>query len=99
MNPIENTGQHLHRAIAEVSCGKHRVDRGIPCYTLPNNSGITEHPFHFGICGKRIRKAGFIGKISPQSMRVKAPVKKFQDGERKPFKKKPNTRHQTLSNK
>jgi hypothetical protein len=94
MNLVENNGKHLHGAINSVACGAHSAPAGIPCYTLDNTSGLSEHPFHYGICGKRIRKAGFVGKISPQSMRAKAPAKKT-DGERKPFKKKPNSRPQS----
>lgn len=85
MNPLENTGKHLHGVISRTSCGKHKVSEGIPCYTMPNNSALSSNPFHYGICGVRIRKAGFVGKISAESMRRKAPYKK--DGERKPFHK------------
>jgi hypothetical protein len=95
MNLIENAGKHLHGAISTTSCGKHSVEEGVPCYTLPNNSGLSTNPFHYGICGVRIRKAGFVGKISPESMRRKAPYKK--DGERKPFTKKPNSRPKSFN--
>ncbi len=97
MELIENHGKHLHRAISSVRCGQHNVEVGVPCYVLDNTSEITEHPFHYGICGKRIRAAGFIGKVSPESMRKKAPARK--DGERKPFVKKTPARRQPSTSK
>lgn len=87
MKLIENDGQHLHSAIATTKCDKHDVKSGIPCYTLPNNAGISPNPFHYGICGDRIRSAGYNGKISPESMRRRPPAKKGQTGDRKAFKK------------
>lgn len=86
---VHNHGQHMHRAIGSTTCGKHKADIGMPCWVLPNSKDVDK--FHYGICGKRILKAGFIGKVSPQSMRAKAPAKQT-DGERKPFKKKFNNR-------
>lgn len=89
LNTIDNQGQHLHRTIGNTTCGDHKADIGAPCWVLPSNRSFGS--FYYAICGKRIKKAGFIGKISPESIRTKAPVKS-KDGERKPFKKKPNTR-------
>lgn len=67
-----NTGQHINRIVTSTSCGKHRVAEGLPCYTM--------HPFVksnafdlIGVCGARIKKAGFTGVISPASLRLNAP--------------------------
>lgn len=95
---IENNGRHLHSAINAVKCAKHEAPHGVPCYTLENTSGLTEHPFHFGICGQRILSAGYNGKISPESMRKRPPARKTTSGERKPFIKK-NASRQTFVGK
>lgn len=87
MDLIENTGRHIHNAIRSVKCAFHGAPQGEPCYILDNNSGLSENPFHFGICGSRITAAGFVGKISPESMRKRPPMRKSTDGDRKPFKK------------
>lgn len=96
---IENTGRHLHSAINSVRCGAHGVPVGVPCYTLDNTSGLSEHPFHYGICGQRIRSAGYVGKISPESMRKRPPARKSTSGERKPFIKKHDASRQPFAGK
>lgn len=98
MDLFENTGRHLHNAIKNVKCAFHGVPQGEPCYILDNNSGLTENPFHFGICGKRITAAGFVGKISPESMRKRPPMRKGTDGGAKPFKKN-TARRQPVASK
>lgn len=93
----DNRGQHLHRAVDATTCKKHKADVGMPCWVLPSNNVFTNN-LHYAICGSRIRSAGYVGKISEDSMRTKAPMK-IKDGERKPFKKKPNTRPLNFSGK
>lgn len=89
LEQIENHGKHLHRAIDTTSCGVHKVPTGIPCWHMPKNVEGAEG-FYGAICGKRIRKAGFIGKISASSMRVKAPQRDDdpKNGPRRSFSKK-----------
>ena len=88
LEQIENHGKHLHRAIATTSCGVHKVPTGVPCWHMIKNVEGAEG-FYGAICGKRIRKAGFIGKISASSMRVKAPQKDDdKSGPRRSFSKK-----------
>ena len=46
------------------SCNKHGVPRGIPCYHIHlSGGGIAP-----GVCGKRVKRAGFNSQISPQSL-------------------------------
>ena len=86
---IENHGQHLHDLINSTECGKHIAPPGTSCFDVRMNiSG--QSGTYASACGTRIRAGGFVGKISPQSMRAMAPKK--MDGERKPFKKKPSHR-------
>lgn len=84
---VENKGVHLHSLIERIGCDLHGVPEGIPCYYLPNNLNKQAH--YVGACGSRVKKAGYNGKISPQSMRAKAPAKR-KDGPSKPFIKKPS---------
>jgi len=86
---VENTGVHLHALIARTECDVHKVPTGIPCYHIPNN--MNTEAYYVGACGSRIRSGGFNGKISPQSMRTRAPGKQDTAG-KKPWVKKPNTK-------
>lgn len=61
----ENDGKHIETVIFHGACKKHQVDRGEPCYT--NISGTEE--LLVGVCGKRIKAAGFNGKISDAALR------------------------------
>lgn len=81
----ENTGVHLHSLIERTGCGIHSVPAGIPCHTLPNN--VNPEADYVAACGSRIKKAGFVGRISAQSMRSEAP-RKSGPGAKRPFKKK-----------
>jgi hypothetical protein len=81
----ENTGVHLHSLIERTGCGIHSVPAGIPCHTLPNN--VDPQTDYVAACGSRIKKAGFVGRISAQSMRTEAP-RKSGPGAKRPFKKK-----------
>jgi hypothetical protein len=89
LEQIENHGQHLHRAIEKTSCDRHNAPTGVPCWHMPKQAEGTEG-YYASICGKRIRKAGFIGKISASSMRVRAPQKDDdpKSGPRRSFSKK-----------
>lgn len=73
---VENTGVHLHSIIDRIGCKIHNVPAGDACYHLPNT--LSEEAYYVGACGSRVKKAGFNGKISPQSMRSKAPAKSKQ---------------------
>lgn len=92
INVSDNTGVHLHSLIERTGCGIHKVPAGVPCHTLPNN--VIPETDYVAVCGSRIKRAGFNGRISAQSMRAEAPRKAGQ-GAKRTFKKKPNTRQQT----
>jgi hypothetical protein len=81
----ENNGVHVHALIERTACSHHNVPVGVPCHTLPNN--VNPQTDYVAACGSRIRKAGFNGRISAQSMRTEAPRKSGQGGKR-PFIKK-----------
>jgi hypothetical protein len=67
---LQNDGKHIERIMTATSCGKHKAGEGLPCYIV--NSGVTSNVY-IGVCGKRIKKAGFTGSISPTSLALKAP--------------------------
>jgi hypothetical protein len=81
----ENHGTHLRALIERTGCGIHKVPNGVPCHVLPNN--VNPEADYVAACGSRIKKGGFIGRISAQSMRNEAP-KKGGHGAKRPFKKK-----------
>ena len=91
----ENSGVHLHALIERTGCGIHKVPTGVPCHTLPNN--VHPQTDYVAACGSRIKRAGFIGRISAQSMRTEAPRKGA--GDKRTFKKKPNTRQSSFRGK
>lgn len=66
LTPLENDGKHINNIIQNHTCGRHAKDAGVPCYTLFNSFGKLN-----GVCGKRIFKAGYNGKISLTSMQLK----------------------------
>ena len=69
---IENAGVHLHDAINTTVCAKHNVDIVVPCWSVSNGSGDTIRNYA-SICGSRIRRAGFSGKVTAQSLSTKSP--------------------------
>lgn len=73
---FENPGTHIARIIKETVCRKHNADVGAPCWAIASNMSPLGH--HKAVCGKRIKRAGFIGQISPQSMRLKSEHSKRQ---------------------
>lgn len=69
---MENDGRHIAQAMERASCKKHQAPKGVPCWTLQKNIG-GGFGHYAAICNGRIRRAGFIGQISPSSMRRSAP--------------------------
>lgn len=65
LNFYENDGKHIQKIIFDGTCKQHQADRGEPCYT--NISGTEE--LLVGVCGKRIKAAGYNGKISDAALR------------------------------
>lgn len=66
-----NTGKHIGYILDLESCEKHQAPKGLPCYILVPGAGDTKNSeFLDGVCGSRIRKAGYNGKISPTSIQL-----------------------------
>ena len=67
----ENNGVHIQEAVDSTHCKRHNAPQGSPCWSIAKN--VKDHEgYYSAICGRRIRLAGFVGKISPSAIRVKA---------------------------
>lgn len=71
MTHIENDGKHIDRIIEETNCRRHGVLKGFSCFHIMPDSNPNR--LLLGVCGPRIERAGFVGKIDPRSMRAKSP--------------------------
>lgn len=65
-----NNGKHLVSIIDRVKCIKHAAPEGVPCYHLPK---ADSDGFYAGVCGLRVNRAGYNGKISALSLQLKTP--------------------------
>lgn len=61
---IDNDGRHIKKVILSTSCKKHDAANGQPCYVIPNDLWVYYH----GVCGSRIKKAGYNGTITEKSL-------------------------------
>lgn len=62
---IPTTDLYLHTVIARTDCPTHDADINMFCYFAP---GLVLEPV-LGICNSRAKRAGFIGYISPASLK------------------------------
>jgi hypothetical protein len=69
---IENSGKHVADILSRTECTKHKVPNGIPCWHIP----IDGFGYRAALCGKRIKLAGYAGKISAMSMQQKSSANK-----------------------
>jgi len=69
MSLSTNTGKHIQHISDSTECKKHKAPSGIPCFHIKHGSSFG---YSAGVCGKRIKSAGFIGKISPTAMQKAA---------------------------
>lgn len=77
--PPPNDGQHIEEIIKTTSCPRHKKAEGDACWYV----FITfSKRFAPAVCGKRIKRAGFTGSISPSSLSLRTP------GGRKPPSKR-----------
>lgn len=66
----DNDGKHIDEIVDNVSCSLHNAEKGVPCFYI--QYGVSKGGLGPGICGPRIRKAGFNGEIQPGSLSQKA---------------------------
>jgi hypothetical protein len=53
--------------INKDGCPEHAAGKGIACWHIITAKGMV----NFAVCGKRIRRAGYNGRIHPSSLRKK----------------------------
>lgn len=61
-----NSGEHIDDIINRYACDDCKVPHGTPCFSVRYGNGKGERGP--AVCGKRIRRAGFNGKIHPSSL-------------------------------
>lgn len=69
MKLYDNSGKHIEDIIGRTVCDRHDGAKGIACFYvfLDTKNGEASE----AICNDRIKKAGFNGKITPNSLREK----------------------------
>lgn len=70
--PLVNDGKHINTVLTRIECRKHSAPEGEPCFYIPPGSDKAK-TFLVGVCGSRIKRAGYIGTINPLSLRLKTP--------------------------
>lgn len=72
-----NSGRHILDIIFRTICMKHNAPKGVPCFKIHYHNG--KGKYGPAICGTRVIKAGFNGKIHPNSLgqRISAGESRF----------------------
>jgi hypothetical protein len=70
-----NNGKHIDDIVGRTECGHHNAPKGTPCFYLYYDKASLNRGS--AVCGERIRKAGFVGKISPNSLSHRAKKARF----------------------
>ena len=65
----------IQSVIESGACKIHLAEVGEACWYIYPSKNPYSAEIHKAVCGVRIRAAGFVGKISPQSIRVGPPKK------------------------
>lgn len=66
-----NNGQHIASIMLSTVCETHNAPEGTACYELVPGSSSKKRAL-VGVCGARIKSAGYDGKINPTSLKAKA---------------------------
>lgn len=69
---LHNDGKHIRAIVTTTTCKKHKADEGTPCYVVHPGTGKVENGL-LGVCGARIKRAGYNGTISETSFQTKRP--------------------------
>lgn len=68
---FHNDGNNIWTVTSRSACNVHGAQVDEPCWNVfPLTDPLTTQP---AVCGSRIRAAGFVGVISPLSLRKTAP--------------------------
>lgn len=66
----DNDGQHIQNILQTTPCHKHKAAEGEACWYVFITFTKRDAP---AVCGKRIKRAGFTGSISPSSLSLRTP--------------------------
>jgi hypothetical protein len=66
-----NDGKHIESIIGSTACGRHSAQRGVACWAIPRDPGPKGDNTLLAVCGARIRKHGYNGKISATALQLK----------------------------
>lgn len=69
---LENDGKHISGILLSTSCRKHGVSEGMACFYITPGAS-TNGTILSGVCGARVKRAGYNGQINPLSLRLKTP--------------------------
>lgn len=69
-------GIFIPTIMKETECDRHQAGVGTACWGVYISITNRVAP---AVCGRRIRKAGYAGQISAESLRVKPKKKAFKD--------------------
>ncbi len=60
---------HFDHVLANTTCAQHQARFGEPCFQIRS---LSNEPDMLGaLCNRRLRRAGYVGRISPASIRSK----------------------------
>lgn len=62
---IENEGKHILDIMNAVDCKRHGATHGDSCWPIYSDATNEILP---AICGSRIKRVGYMGEISPDSL-------------------------------
>lgn len=65
-----NDGKHIERIISVTNCRRHGVLKGFACFHV-EPSNVRMETSLLGVCGPRIKRAGYNGEIDPASIQLK----------------------------
>lgn len=71
MRNLDNNGEHILTILGTTDCKKHEASFLSPCWYILPGAENQAVPFLPAVCGARIKKAGFNGKISESSYQTK----------------------------
>lgn len=64
-----NSGEHIRRIMDTHACSLHNAPLGVPCFHIHPGAPQSEGAYLAAVCGVRIKKVGFTGKISDMAIR------------------------------
>lgn len=74
LDPTPDFTLYVEDIVVRSHCDRHNAAKQEPCYMV--HSGVYPEHSYIGICNGRARSAGFVGKISQESLFRRSKYKK-----------------------